>query len=129
MGKRAFGAVARLSDDVSAYAQYSDGKDPVNANIFLVNSGENLDLTDVEQWEVGLKGSWHEGRTQATIAYFDIQRDLMCSKELGLTPRQVSAVAIQVVSKYHQRLILSRSGAWALTLPLLMQNLEDLQIL
>ena len=69
------GAVARLSDDVSAYAQYSDGKDPVNANIFLVNSGENLDLTDVEQWEVGLKGSWHEGRTQATIAYFDIQRD------------------------------------------------------
>ncbi len=69
------GAVARLSDDVSAYAQYSDGKDPVNANIFLVNSGEDLDLTDAEQWEVGLKGSWHERRTQATIAYFDIQRD------------------------------------------------------
>ena len=69
------GTVAKLSDDVSAYAQYSDGKDPVNANIFLVNSGENLDLTDAEQWEVGLKGSWHGGRTQATIAYFDIQRD------------------------------------------------------
>jgi iron complex outermembrane receptor protein len=69
------GAVAKLSDDVSAYAQYSDGKDPVNNNIFLVNSGENLDLTDAEQWEVGLKGSWHGGRTQATIAYFDIQRD------------------------------------------------------
>jgi iron complex outermembrane receptor protein len=34
------GAVAKLSDDVSAYAQYSDGKDPVNNNIFLVNSGE-----------------------------------------------------------------------------------------
>ncbi|MDB3992548.1 TonB-dependent siderophore receptor [Gammaproteobacteria bacterium] len=69
------GAVAKLSDDVSAYGQYSDGKDPVNNNIFLVNSGENLDLTDAEQWEVGLKGSWHGGRTQATIAYFDIQRD------------------------------------------------------
>jgi iron complex outermembrane receptor protein len=69
------GAVAKLSDDVSAYAQYSDGKDPVNNNIFLVNSGENLDLTDAEQWEVGLKGSWHGGRTQATITYFDIQRD------------------------------------------------------
>jgi iron complex outermembrane receptor protein len=69
------GAVAKLSDDVSAYAQYSDGKDPVNNNIFLVNSGENLDLTDAEQWEVGLKGSWQGGRTQATIAYFDIQRD------------------------------------------------------
>ena len=55
-------------------------------------------------------------------------RGTMCSKELGLTPRQVSVVAIQVVSKYHQRLILSRSGAWVLTLPLLMQNSEDLQI-
>ena len=40
------GAVVQISDDVSAYAQYSDGKDPVNANIFLVNAGENLDLTN-----------------------------------------------------------------------------------
>lgn len=69
------GAVARISDEVSAYGQFSDAKDPVNANLFLVNSGENLDLTDAEQWEIGLKGSWHDGRTQATIAYFDIQRD------------------------------------------------------
>ena len=44
IGKRAFGAVAKLSDDVSAYAQYSDGKDPVNANIFLVNSGVKISI-------------------------------------------------------------------------------------
>ena len=69
------GAVVKLTDDVSIYGQYSDSKDPVNANLFLVNSGENLDLTDAEQWEVGLKGLWHNGRTQATIAYFNIQRD------------------------------------------------------
>ena len=69
------GAVVKLTDDVSIYGQYSDSKDPVNANLFLVNSGENLDLTDAEQWEVGLKGLWHNGRTQATIAYFDTQRD------------------------------------------------------
>lgn len=69
------GAVYRLQDEVSVYAQYSDAKDPVNSNIFLVNSGEDLDLTDAVQWEVGVKGSWAEGRTQATIAYFQIQRD------------------------------------------------------
>ena len=69
------GAVVKLTDDVSIYGQYSDSKDPVNANLFLVNSGENLDLTDAEQWEVGLKGLWHNGRTQATIAYFNTQRD------------------------------------------------------
>ena len=69
------GLVARLTAEVSAYGQYSDAKDPVNANLFLVNSGENLDLTDAMQWEIGLKGSWDNGNTQATIAYFDIQRD------------------------------------------------------
>jgi iron complex outermembrane receptor protein len=69
------GAVARISDEISVYGQFSDAKDPVNDNLFLVNSGENLDLTDAEQWEVGLKGSWNAGRTQATFSYFDIQRD------------------------------------------------------
>jgi iron complex outermembrane receptor protein len=69
------GAVAKLTNDFSVYGQYSDGKDPVNANLFLVNSGENLDLTDAKQWEIGFKGLWHEGRTQATVAYFDIKRD------------------------------------------------------
>lgn len=69
------GAVAKVLDDVFSYAQYIDGMDPVNANIFLVNSGENLDLTDAKQWELGSKGSWQDGRAVATIAYFDIERD------------------------------------------------------
>mgnify|MGYP006165227995 CR=1 FL=1 len=69
------GAIYKLADSVVAYANYSDAKDPVNSNIFLVNGGENLNLTDAEQWEIGLKGSWSGGRTQATIAYFDIERD------------------------------------------------------
>ena len=69
------GAVLQLVDDVVAYAQYSDAKDPVNANIFLVNGGENLDLTDAEQWEIGLKAILADGRIEATVAYFDIERD------------------------------------------------------
>ena len=69
------GAVVSLTEDVVAYAQYSDAKDPVNANIFLVNSGEDLDLTDAKQWEVGLKASLAEGKVEATIAYFDVERD------------------------------------------------------
>lgn len=69
------GAVLYLADDVVAYAQYSDAKDPVNANIFLVNGGENLDLTDAEQWEIGLKAILADGKIEATVAYFDIERD------------------------------------------------------
>lgn len=69
------GVVLKLTQDVAAYAQYSDAKDPINANIFLVNSGEDLDLTDAEQWEVGLKAIIADGKVEATVAYFDIQRD------------------------------------------------------
>lgn len=69
------GSVFKLADNVAAYAQYSDAKDPVNSNIFLVNGGEDLDLTDAEQWEIGLKGALPELGVEATVAYFDIQRD------------------------------------------------------
>jgi iron complex outermembrane recepter protein len=69
------GAVYRLTDDWVVYGQYSDASDPINSNVFLVNAGENFDLTDAEQWEVGLKASLDGGRTQVTLAYFDITRD------------------------------------------------------
>ncbi|MEM7080299.1 MAG: TonB-dependent receptor [Pseudomonadota bacterium] len=69
------GAVFTLAENVSAYAQFSDAKDPINANIFLVNGGEDLDLTDAQQWEIGLKAILADGKIEATVAYFDIERD------------------------------------------------------
>lgn len=69
------GAVATLRPGVVAYGQYSNAKDPVSANIFLVNANQNFDLTQATQWEAGLKADVHGGRTQVTAAYFDISRD------------------------------------------------------
>lgn len=69
------GGVFKLADQVVAYAQYSDAKDPVNANIFLVNAGEDFDLTDAEQWEVGLKAIFMQGKAEASVTYYDIERD------------------------------------------------------
>ena len=69
------GGVYKLTDNVVVYAQYSDAKDPVNANIFLVNRGEDLKMTDANQWEIGLKTILLDGRAEATIAYYDITRD------------------------------------------------------
>ena len=69
------GAVIDVSDEVSLYGQYSDAKDPVSSNIFLVGAAQNFDLTDAEQWEVGVKASLADGRSQLTFAYFDIVRD------------------------------------------------------
>ena len=69
------GAVVDLSSDLVAYGQISNAKDPVDANIFLVNANRDFDLTDARQWEVGLKADLAGGRTQVTAAWFDIERD------------------------------------------------------
>jgi iron complex outermembrane recepter protein len=67
------GAVATLAPGVVGYGQYSNAKDPVSANLFLVNSGQNFDLTEARQWEIGMKAD--RGRGQFTLTYFDIERD------------------------------------------------------
>jgi len=64
-----------LAPDLVAYGQYSNAKDPVSANIFLVNSNQNFDLTEARQGEVGLKADLEGGRTQLTLAFFHIERD------------------------------------------------------
>ena len=69
------GAVVDLRSGLVAYGQYSNAKDPVDANIFLVNANRDFDLTDARQWEVGLKADLDGGRTQLTAAWFDIERD------------------------------------------------------
>ena len=60
---------------IVAYGQYSNAKDPVSSNIFLVNANQNFDLTQATQWEAGLKADVDGGRTQVTLAYFEIARD------------------------------------------------------
>ena len=69
------GGVVNLRSDFVAYGQYSNAKDPVNANILLVNANQDFDLTDARQFEVGVKADLDGGRTQVTAAWFDIERD------------------------------------------------------
>ncbi len=69
------GGVYRGSDSWSLFGQVGSATDPVNANIFLVNAGENFDLTDADQWEVGFKGLWLGSRAETTVTLYDISRD------------------------------------------------------
>lgn len=69
------GTTYNLTEDTLLYAQYSNAKDPINSNIFLVNANQNFDLTDAKQWEVGLKKIWSQSKTQLTLSYYDIERD------------------------------------------------------
>jgi iron complex outermembrane receptor protein len=77
------GGVFSVTPNMSIYAQYSDAQDPVNSNIFLVNSGEDFDLTDAKQWEVGLKASNFYNTLNFTAAYFNIERDDV-SEQIGV---------------------------------------------
>jgi iron complex outermembrane recepter protein len=69
------GATVTLRPNVVAYGQYSNAKDPVSSNLFLVNANQNFDLTDAIQWEAGVKADLDGGRTQLTAAWFNITRD------------------------------------------------------
>jgi iron complex outermembrane receptor protein len=68
------GLVYDLSRDVSAYASYSTGKDPVGNNIFLVNAGEDFGLSSSRQFEAGIKAELPGRRGSLTAAVYDIKR-------------------------------------------------------
>ncbi len=69
------GLVYDVAPSVTAYASYSTGKDPVGANIFLVNAGQNFQLSASRQIEAGLKADLMKGRGSLTLAVYDIKRE------------------------------------------------------
>ena len=105
------GGVVNLRRDLAAYGQYSDAKDPVNANLFLVNANQDFDLTDARQWEVGLKADLDGGRTQLTAAWFDIERDDILDGSPSTAPRR-SAASSRAVSSSRCRPV-RRTTRWS----------------
>ncbi len=69
------GAVYDINPSWVGYAQWSSGADPVGSNIFLVNGNQNFDLTSAQQWEVGMKSRFLNGRAEATLALYRIERE------------------------------------------------------
>lgn len=69
------GLVYDLVPNVTAYASYSTGKDPVGSNIFLVNANQNFGLSSSRQFEGGVKADLMNGRGSLTLAVYDIKRE------------------------------------------------------
>ena len=69
------GLIYDLTPNITAYASYSTGKDPVGSNIFLVNAGQNFGLSSSRQFETGLKADLMNGRGSLTLAAYDIRRN------------------------------------------------------
>lgn len=68
------GLVYDVLPSITAYASFSTGKDPVGSNIFLVNAGQNFDLSSSRQIEAGVKADLINGHGSLTLAVYDIKR-------------------------------------------------------
>jgi len=68
------GLVYDIARNVTVYGSFSTGKDPVGANIFLVNANQNFALSTSRQVEAGVKADLLNGRGSLTLALYDIRR-------------------------------------------------------
>lgn len=69
------GAIYDLTDTVTPYVSFSTGKDPSGtSNFFLVNAGQNFDLSGTRQIEGGIKFAALDGSADLTVAAYSIER-------------------------------------------------------
>jgi iron complex outermembrane receptor protein len=74
------GTVYQFTPRLVLYGQYSVAQDPPSSSsLFLVNTGQNFDLSQADQWELGLKTQLENATggkpTEITLAIYDIKRD------------------------------------------------------
>lgn len=63
------------------YGQWSGAAEPPSQIVTLTPANQNFDLMKSRQWEVGLKGSFFENRAQVTLAFFDLSRRNMLTRD------------------------------------------------
>ncbi|CAM3704012.1 Ferripyoverdine receptor [Pseudomonas reidholzensis] len=66
------GAIYDLTDNLSAYVSYTDVFMP-QESYNLDRNGQLIDPDEGENYEVGLKGEFLEGRLNASLAYFEVK--------------------------------------------------------
>ena len=70
------GLVYQLTQAANVYVQYSTAADPPSGVLTTASFGQiqNFDLTTGEQWEVGSKFDFLDGRGSATVALYQVTR-------------------------------------------------------
>ncbi len=69
------GLVYEMAPGITPYISFNTGQDPVgSSNLFLVNSGQNFELSDSRQIEAGVKMTSADQRGDLTVAVYDIKR-------------------------------------------------------
>ena len=75
------GVVYEIAPSTNIYAQISSGADPLGSDVFLVNSNEDFDLSQSQQWEAGIKSRFMDGKGEMTLAFFHIERQNILIKD------------------------------------------------
>lgn len=68
------GAVYDITPDLSVYGQYTTAQDPIGSPIFTVNATQNFNLSSSRQGEIGAKATFQDGKGDATLALYRINR-------------------------------------------------------
>ncbi len=68
------GLVYDVNRYITPYVSFTTGQDPVSADIFIVNRGNNYSLSRSKQVEAGVKISAPNDRADLTLAVYDIER-------------------------------------------------------
>jgi iron complex outermembrane recepter protein len=89
------GLVYKFASFLNGYGQFSTGQDPVGSNIFLVNSGQNFNLSTSRQGEIGLKSLLPNGWGDATLGVYYIKRSNILAPIPG-NPNAVETIGSQL---------------------------------
>lgn len=81
------GGVYKPTANTSLYAQYSTAVDAIQS--LLSATDPSLDLAEGEQFEVGIKQQWLDGRLQYTLSLYDITKSDLLSRDPGGIQRQI----------------------------------------
>lgn len=77
------GLVYQPVDSLSFYAQASTAADPVTSPVSISAGNKDWDLTTGEQWELGVKQQFLQGRAEYTLAYFNMKKEDMVTRLPG----------------------------------------------
>lgn len=75
------GTLYAFNEQVVAYAQLSRAFEPPSQIVTLAESRSQFDLTEIRQQEIGVKGSFADGRVNATLALYDISRTNILTRD------------------------------------------------
>ncbi len=74
------GGVFILTKEINAYASFSRAAEPVTQLVSLTATSADFSLQKGQQYEAGIKGTFHRGKLDATVAVFDLlKKDLLTS--------------------------------------------------